>query len=153
MANLESQKYRASVAGMILKDFKEILMVQNTSFSKDEWDFPKGGMNLGEEEEETLKREIEEELGLELKYSIIRKSSCSIIYTWPKEKQIIEGLRGQARVSFWLNYESGRIHLDNMEIRNFKWIFIKDLELTLKQSNWPEEIIKVLLFDLNLLLL
>ena len=152
MANLESQKYRASVAGMILKGFKEILMVQNTSFSKDEWDFPKGGMNLEEEEEETLKREIEEELGLELKYSVIRKSSCSIIYTWPKEKQIIEGMRGQARVSFWLNYESGEINSDTEEITNFKWVPINDLEKVLKQSNWPETIIKTLLFDLNLLL-
>lgn len=104
MPNLESQKYRASVAGMFIKDNREVLLVQNNSIGADEWDFPKGGMNLGEDEEDTLKREIQEELGDKIKYSIIRASSCNIIYTWSKEKQAREGMRGQARISYWLKY-------------------------------------------------
>jgi 8-oxo-dGTP pyrophosphatase MutT (NUDIX family) len=149
MPNLESQKYRASVAGMFIKDNKEILLVQNNSFGIDEWDFPKGGMNLGEDEEDTLKREIREELGDKINYSIIRVSSCNIIYTWSKEKQAKEGMRGQARISYWLKYIGGEIEIDTSEIRDYKWVPISELELVLKNSNWPLETIKILLFDLQ----
>ena len=149
MANIESQKYRASVAGMILKDYKQILMVQNTSFSPDEWDFPKGGMNPGEDEEDTLKREIREELGDKIQFSLIRQSSCNIIYSWSKEKQIKEGMRGQARISFWLDYNGGEIEIDPEEIRDYKWVDITKLDHILKNSNWPLEIVENLIFDLN----
>jgi ADP-ribose pyrophosphatase YjhB (NUDIX family) len=149
MPNLESQKYRASIAGIFIKDNNEILLVQNNSFGVDEWDFPKGGMNLGEDEEDTLKREIQEELGDKIKYSIIRASSCNIIYTWSKEKQAREGMRGQARISYWLKYIEGEIEIDTSEIRKFKWVPVTELEEVLKKSNWPLEIVEMLLFDLK----
>jgi 8-oxo-dGTP pyrophosphatase MutT (NUDIX family) len=149
MPNLESQKYRASVAGMFIKDNREVLLVQNNSFGAYEWDFPKGGMNLGEDEEDTLRREIQEELGNKIRYSIIRASSCNIIYTWSKEKQAKVGMRGQARISYWLKYIEGEIEIDTGELRDYKWVPVTELEEVLKKSNWPLEVVESLMFDLK----
>lgn len=149
MSDIYPQVYRASVAGMILNNSKQILMVQNTSFKENEWDFPKGGMIEDEEEIDTLKREIREELGNDLKYSIIKQSSINIIYSWSKDKQRKEGMRGQARISFWLSYLSGVIELDPNEIRQYKWVELEELEDLLKKSRWPSEVVQNLMFDLD----
>lgn len=147
--NKEPQKYRAGVGTLILNENKEILMVQNQSFREDEWDFVKGGMHLGENEEDTIKREVSEELGPDFKYNILRRSSWNIIYEWPLEKQIEKGFRGQARVSYWLMYVGGDIKLDTEEIRNFKWIPTQDLEQFLVKGGWSSDQYSPLIDDLK----
>jgi len=54
------------VGPLILNDQGEILLVKNPKF-KDFWTIPGGHIELNEPAEETLKREIKEETGLELK--------------------------------------------------------------------------------------
>ncbi len=149
MPNQPSQVYRASVAALMVNDKNEILMVQNTSFREDEWDFPKGGMNLRETPEETIQRELQEELGEDLQFSFIKKSNWNVIYEWPLLKQQKEGMRGQARISYWLRYEGGAITLDPEEVQKYIWVKPEDLEMTLKQSGWPEDIYRVLLWEME----
>lgn len=54
-------QFRPSVYGVIVKDGKVLLSAQ-----WDGWDFPGGGMDLGETIDETFKREIKEESGLDV---------------------------------------------------------------------------------------
>jgi 8-oxo-dGTP pyrophosphatase MutT (NUDIX family) len=144
-----NQVYRASIAAIIVNSKKEFLLVQNIGFRSDEWDFIKGGMQENEEEIDTLKREINEEAGQDIKYTILQKSICNIIYTWPRELQLKKGFRGQARVSFWVKYEEGEINIDPNEITAYQWVKEEDLVTTLRASTWPQETIDLLLFDWN----
>jgi 8-oxo-dGTP diphosphatase len=55
--------YRVSVKGLILDDRKRFLL---TKEDNDIWELPGGGLNYGESPKECLKREIKEEMGLEV---------------------------------------------------------------------------------------
>jgi 8-oxo-dGTP pyrophosphatase MutT (NUDIX family) len=134
--NTEPQKYRAGVGALIVNKNREILMVQNHSFRADEWDFTKGGMHMGESETDTLKREITEELGSDIEYTVLRRSSWYVIYEWPAEKQAREGMRGAARVSFWILFTEGEIKPLAEELRAIKWVADSEFKDTLIQSGW-----------------
>ncbi len=137
--NEEPQKYRAQVGALIVNDSDEILIVQNVGYPKDLWDFVKGGMHNGEEFEDTLKREIAEEIGGNVKYFVIKRSSWFYIYDWPIEKRKKDGLRGAARVSFWVRYLENEVQIDSNEITAYKWVKVSDLEKYLNTGTWKSE--------------
>jgi ADP-ribose pyrophosphatase YjhB (NUDIX family) len=59
---LEQLSFRPSVYGVIVRDGKVLLSSQ-----WDGWDFPGGGMHIGESIDEALEREVKEESGLSVK--------------------------------------------------------------------------------------
>ena len=143
----EVQSYRASVAGIIVNSKKEFFLVQQEGFKPDEWDFVKGGMHKGEDIEDTLRREINEELGDDIKYKILRRSTWNAIYEWPEELQIRKGFRGQARISLWVKYDSGDLHPLKEELKNEKWFNENDIKSTLIQSGAIPAEIKIFMDD------
>ena len=60
--SVEELSFRPSVYGVIIKDGHVLLSCQH-----DGYDFPGGGMDLGESFEQTLEREVKEETGLKVK--------------------------------------------------------------------------------------
>lgn len=136
--NKDVQVYRAGVGALILDSDNNVLLIQNHSFGPDEWDFVKGGMHLGESEEDTLRREINEEVGENFEYEIIERSSWNVIYEWPKERQEEIGMRGQARISYWVRQTGGEVNIDEEEIRAFTWVPANELKDFLIKSGWQE---------------
>ena len=59
--NIQDCYYRVSVKALILNDKKQFLLAKEPD---DSWDFPGGGLEFGESVEDTIKRELKEELGL-----------------------------------------------------------------------------------------
>ncbi len=78
-ASIKELSFRPSVYGVIIQDNKILLSKQ-----WDGYDFPGGGVDLGETIEEALTREVKEETGLNVEIDRI-----SGIYFKPKEKEII----------------------------------------------------------------
>lgn len=72
--------FRPSVYGVIVKDGKVLLSSQ-----WDGWDFPGGGMELGESIDETFVREIKEETGLDVKRGSLLHVADSF-FTHPDQK-------------------------------------------------------------------
>ena len=63
--NIPNCFYRISIKALILDDEKRFLL---TKEKDDKWDLPGGGLDFGEKPENCLRREIQEEMGLEVTY-------------------------------------------------------------------------------------
>ena len=63
--NIPNCFYRISIKALILDDKKRFLL---TKEKDGKWDLPGGGLDFGEKPENCLRREIQEEMGLEVTY-------------------------------------------------------------------------------------
>ncbi len=101
----------------LIQDKEKILLIKRSDKYKKSnvhgiWDIPGGRINIGEEPETALNREVFEETGLKLK-DIKKILDASTIYK-DKEKQII-------RITYLCTVENTEISLSD-EHTEFKWI-------------------------------
>lgn len=138
----QNQGYRANVAAIIVNAQGEFLLTKHVESREEEWDFVKGGMEVGEEHLDTLKREIAEELGEAVAWEVLKQSDIAIIYDWSKETQVRRGFRGPARISYWVLYKGGEITLQLTELSKYQWFpedrFIEALLI----SGFPKMIVQ-----------
>ncbi|KKQ64202.1 MAG: RNA pyrophosphohydrolase [Candidatus Shapirobacteria bacterium GW2011_GWF1_38_23] len=121
--------YRKSTVALVLNKDDEILIVQKHSFKPNEWDFPGGGIDEGEKAEETILRELKEELGSE-KFVIKNVSRELDKYNWPEDVIMDRFTKhgktylGQERVRFLVKYlgEKAEIKAEKDEFREYKWV-------------------------------
>lgn len=145
--NKQPQQYRAVVGAFFINNKNEILLTQNVSFKDNYWTIVKGGMHFGEEENETLERELLEELGNEFQYKVLRRSTTNLIYAWPTEKQQKTGFRGNAVSCYWVLLTRGKISPTKDEIKAAKWVPITKLKGFLLDSLWSEREVEPILDD------
>ncbi len=152
--NLE---YRKKVSGIITDNEGKYLIVQLIDYSEDYWNWPGGGMERGERPEETILRELKEELGTD-KFEIVKRSSITNKYNWPNyviaKRLKAEGKTwlGQEVIHIQLNFTGNKsdIKPNPAEIKQFKWIDCGELEshfVIPNQWNVAKEVFK----DLSLL--
>jgi len=107
-------------AGAIIrnKEGKFLVIKGKTGF----WGFPKGHIEADEKIEDTVKREVKEEVGLNIKLSAISKS---IEYLMEK---------GRKRNTLFLAEAKTEKITPNEEVKDYKWLT-------------KEEVMKILSFD------
>lgn len=121
--------YRKKVIGIIVDNNGEYLIDQLVDYNKNEWNFPGGGIEKGETEEEALFREFKEELGTD-KFRIIKKGKDLNVYNWPVKlilKRCIQNRGfwiGQSARYFLVKFIGNRneIKPDPKELKEIKWI-------------------------------
>lgn len=144
----KNQIYRASIGAIIVDDSRNFLLGQIPGIlEKDVWDFVKGGMHIGESNEETLEREIQEEIGEDVHYEILERSNWVLVYEWDKERQERKGYRGQTRVNYWVRYIDGEIKADPLEFTNIQWIAENDLKGVMEKGGFSAFEIQTFLLD------
>ena len=142
---MNSKKFRPNVAAVILHPekkkvlmFRRIAKTSELGDKKDKkkikylWQFPQGGVDPGESEEETLFRELEEEIGTK-KVSILAVSPKRVRYHYPRNVKSLlkrrpkwKQYKGQQQRWFLVRLEGGTetINFDHQpaEFDSFKWV-------------------------------
>ncbi len=134
---IKNLPYRKNVSCVLFKGDK-YLLVQLADWKENWWKFPQGGIEKNEREEDTIKRELLEELGIS-NSKIITKSKYINQYDWPEEIVMKRGLkwRGQDQVFYLVKYlgdDSNVKIIDPNEVRKFQWVTKKELFKLIKQK-------------------
>ena len=118
--------YRPNVCMLVYNRNNEILICERAR-TPDSWQFPQGGVEPDDSLEESVLRELEEELGASRElFAISYQLNTTYKYDWDQIPEFAKGIwRGQSQ-SFWLVSYLGtdkQIILDRScgEFRNWKW--------------------------------
>jgi len=118
-------KFRENVAAIIINKDKKVLMCEH-AWIDDAWQFPQGGVDKGEKEDDAIVRELFEELGTK-SFKIISKMDKQLKYIFPfylKEKYQFNGQKQKYYLLYFTGDES-EIKFDNQEkpeFKAFKWV-------------------------------
>ncbi len=126
---LDSDGFRSNVGIIICNRSGNLLWAKRVG--KDAWQFPQGGMQLGESFEEALYRELHEEVGLyRADVSILKRTRGWLRYRLPEH--LVRRVPGQPCIGQkqkWfllsLNSDESRIRLDRSvkpEFDDWRWI-------------------------------
>lgn len=107
--------FHVAIEAIIEKEGR--ILITQRSYDRDhapgEWETLTGRVEAGESFEEAVKREVKEEVGLEVE--VVRPFYTFHFYRGPDE---IEHLG----VSFWCRYKSGEVGLNPKEQIAYKWV-------------------------------
>ena len=143
---MRAKKFRSNVAAVIIHPTENKVLMFRRIAEKDKksgffvgggqlkwnWQFPQGGVNDGESEEQALFRELKEEIGTR-DVNIIKVGKKRIRYHYPlKVKRVLDQqpqwrlFRGQQQCWFLLhlNCHTDKISFDHdpIEFDSFRWI-------------------------------
>lgn len=108
---------------------EELLLARNANFPQPMFSTLAGFIEAGETAEETLVREVREEVGVEV---------CNLRYfqsqSWPFPNQLMLG--------FYAEYESGNIVCDELEIAEAHWFHYKELPMIPPTSSVSGQLIQ-----------
>lgn len=125
--------YRTGVGIMVINKNKQIFVGKRIDNHSDSWQMPQGGIDVGEDEDKAMKRELKEETGI-ADIKLICRSSKYLYYNLPYrlQKKFWGGkYLGQKQkwylVEFLGNDEAVNIHTENAEFSDWKWVSSKEL--------------------------
>ncbi len=123
--------------GVIIKNKKgEILMIERVKLPFG-WACPAGHIDDDEKPEEALKREVKEEVGLEI------KNIKLLIYEFVDWNKCSQGTVGHDWYVFEALFDKGSLVLERKEVKNFQWINqneLKNLQLEEVWKMWFERL-------------
>jgi len=127
--------YRKGVGIMVLNSQNKIFVGKRLKNRSDLWQMPQGGIDIGEEEDVAVLRELKEETGI-CNIEIIKKSEKYFYYNLPYmlQKKFYKGkYLGQKQRWFLVKF-SGDLEKDinlkgysTPEFSNFKWVDVETL--------------------------
>ena len=115
---------KGTATAVILRDNRLLVLKRNEEPFKGMWDLPGGFMHQGETSEETIKREVKEELGIAATQVFIKQVPGVAFWKANEEVPVIS--------SFYLIDIGGQDLILNEENSEFKWISLAEIK--------PEEI-------------
>ena len=129
-----NRTYRPSVFVVVyLKNKKIDYLVLKRRLHWTGWEFPKGGIDKGENILQSVRREVLEETSQSP--ILINKLKEKGKYNYPKLLPDRPNYLGQQYVLFAAEIKSKKIKLDKNEHEDYKWLSFKEAEKILTYSN------------------
>ena len=145
MQSVAAIEYRPCVGAMIINKSGLVLVGQRFNATKEAWQMPQGGIDLGETAKQAVVREIGEELGIddvESTLDFLYESHSWYSYDFPQDRIYAgngrEGqkYRGQKQKGFLFKFGEGeggigKIDLDKVKHKEFSminWVEMKRLQ-------------------------
>ncbi len=126
-----NKKYRQNAVAVVKNQNNKFLIIKNPRF-KNHWQFPQGGIELGEKPEKGVIRELSEEVGASKKlFKIIKKIPEQHRYDWPDYAKKIKGYKGQKQSAYLIQYLGTNRQMDlkkSFEAEKIKWVKKQDLK-------------------------
>ena len=125
--------FRKGVAALIINNKQEFLLVNLISFEDRYFAIPGGGSDLGESLEDTVYREIKEELGIEKEsLELIGKSQNPLQFKFKEIKLSRDGVEYEGSEKYFFGFkftgEDSEIKLQEDEVRSYKWVPFSELK-------------------------
>lgn len=142
--------YRKGVSALIINQNQDFLLVNLKSFEDKYFSIPGGGVEEGKTLEDTVYREVQEELGItksSLEY--IGKSKHPLRFKFKVVKMTREGVEyeGSERNFFGFNFTGNddEIKLQESEVKAYKWAPFAELNNYLLFDNQLEDTLEKIL--------
>ncbi len=126
----ETEHFRANVGAVITRPDGAVLALRRADVEEESWQLPQGGIDVGEEPEAALRREVREETGLDSEdYSIVGSSRDWLAYELPPEYRSKKVGRGQVQKWFHcrLTGDESKVTVDGVEFDAMTWLSAVEL--------------------------
>lgn len=129
-------RFRPNVAALMLNSNGHLLICERSTI-RGAWQFPQGGVDSGESEEDALKREVREEIGLRPEHYRVLDQRAGYRYLYPNaarsKKLRKHGNHGQEQTYFLcrVNDDAPEINVDQSprEFQSYRWILPDEFDL------------------------
>ncbi len=137
--------FRPNVAGIVYRKNDGRYLLVHKPRKQHSWQFPQGGVEPGERDEQALLRELKEELGTDTFHNI-HKSHHVFFYTFADGLLRDEKYKGQKQCYFMLEYlgTDEAIKLDNQELDDFRWVYQTELPEYLESPEYLQKVNQVI---------
>lgn len=132
----KKERYRKAIFVVTYKreDNKILYLILKRKLHWKGWEFPKGGIEKGENEAKAIKRELKEETNLKpikiLKYN--KKSK----YLYDKKTMADRGFIGQTYSLYSAEVKAGKVKIDKKEHSAFRWL---NYSKAIKILTWKDQ--------------
>ena len=120
LVRIGQKRFTGTVGAVIFDDQGQILLLDHVFRPEDGWGIPGGFMSKGEQPEAALRRELREEIGIE-----VQDVELLLARTLPKSRQIEIYFRAKAL---------GRPEPCSFEIKSAGWFSVDDLPMDLSKD-------------------
>ena len=129
-------RYRPNVAALVVNPVGNLLICERCTMPG-AWQFPQGGVDMGESLEEALVREVREEVGLEARHYLVMDRREGYRYLYPEhargKKLRKHGSHGQEQTYFLCHLKPDappvNVNQRQREFRAYRWILPEEFDL------------------------
>jgi putative (di)nucleoside polyphosphate hydrolase len=129
-------RYRQNVAALVVNPAGSLLICERATI-RGAWQFPQGGVDLGETPEQALFREVREEIGFEPRHYEVIGRRGGYRYLYPHDargkKLRKHGSHGQEQTYFLCHLKSDapqvNVNQKPREFRAYRWILPQEFDL------------------------
>ena len=147
--------YRSGVGVVLINQNKKIFVGKRIDNQSDSWQMPQGGIDVGEDEDVAMFRELQEETGISSQFvKIIKKSDNYFYYDLPYklQKKFWGGkYLGQRQRWYLLEFlgDNSNINIASQEPEFSEWKWVEKVDLINLIVNFKRELYQQIISEFN----